>query len=297
MAMAVPRFARDRVAQWTEAGEGCVTISSALFPDSGTCDLTPSMRTILDLCDGQRSLSAVYALYAASSSEPPPLDRARADVNELLKSLDRVGLIDWMTGANPFVDDRLAYGWTGQSGTRYRVCGERDLDEITGFLRLFGIPEPAGDETPFPTHHLPISSSRIQYLDVAVRNKIFEFFEVFFFGYQADQPVILLSFISCHPRNKLRCGSLGLVLVRPDVSDPDLLIEEIADFACQRVNSHALGENTKMRMIIPADDSDRDQRVRVAKAMRFEHQVTLEDELGCGCHAELWDRCVPPEAD
>lgn len=292
MSVAVPLFSRDRLAQWRLEREQYVTISSRSFPERGTFVVNPSARRIMDLCDGKRPLDVIYEEFRASFQNPPSPEQAGEDVNDVLRSLDKLGLIEWVTGVNPFSSDRLADSWTAPSGITYQVCGERDLEAINAFLPLFGISNDAGGE-PLPVHYFPVTSSRNEYIDVAIRNKVFESFETYFLGWRGERPVVLLSVISSHPRSRLHCGSVGVVLILPEVVDGMAVAREIADFACERLNRYSAGDNTKIRMVFPKDSPNRKGLLELAFAMGFEHKATLRDEMGYGMDAELWDRWLP----
>jgi pyrroloquinoline quinone biosynthesis protein D len=70
----------------------------ALFPE-GMLQLNPTGAAILDLCDGQRSLTEITAALAEKFKAPPGV--LDADVAEYLNRLRHRGLVRWDEAAPP----------------------------------------------------------------------------------------------------------------------------------------------------------------------------------------------------
>lgn len=275
--LAKPKFMWDSVAYKREEKEGHLTIVSQNAPDLGSFVLNPTAQRVVELADGERSLSQVYAEFASTYDEVTP-EAVKGDVNELLRQLGRLGLICWEGGRNPFLRVTPEVVIEDEASDLVAVLAtESHLREIGDYLMTaLGDPEP-DDKLIIKS---PVLFHLADYSDLVIRNKIFQFMEFFGLIRKGDETVGLCAVIASLPQSNSRIAHLMLLILDEEV---DLGAgARLIHRALSRLNEYVATTNYKVRCYLAEEQRKSPVIMRLLTAIGFKEESLLKDEIGPG---------------
>lgn len=275
--LAKPKFMWDSVAYKREEKEGHLTIVSQNAPDLGSFVLNPTAQRVVELADGERSLSQVYAEFASTYDEVTP-EAVKGDVNELLRQLGRLGLICWEDGRNPFLRVTPEIVIEDKASDLVAVLAtESRLREIGDYLMTaLGDPEP-DDKLIIKS---PVLFHLADYSDLAIRNKIFQFVEFFGLIREGGETAGLCAVIASLPQSNSRTAHLTLLILdeKVDLGAGARLIHR----ALSRLNEYVATTNYKVRCYLTEEQAKSPVIMRLLTAIGFKEEGLLKDEIGPG---------------
>lgn len=276
--VAKPRFMWDIVDYHREEKDGYLNLISRNAPSMGSYMLNPSARRVVDLANGERSMSQIYAEFAATY-EGVTVEMVKEDVNEVFRQLGHIGLICWEGGYNPLIrvpkevkliDDK--------SNLEAILAEESHIREISEYLEsTLGTPESSGRLIV----KSPVLFNNADYTDLAIRSKLFNYQEFFCLFRRYNQTVGLFGVITSPVQLSSRTAHLSILILDEGVDRKDCA--RLLKRALNQMNDYVISKNFKVRCYLAQNQWELPSLMQFLCDIGFKEEGVLKDEMGPGC--------------
>ena len=180
------------------------------------------------------------------------------------------------------------------SGILASVATEKDIDDITNFLRLFGFPRSdskTANEVPFYANPaLPFGA----YSETEVRSHLFHYTAAFFMLRKNGMLSALLIFRFPLPQFSNKSVMMDLILsVYGGRTDPSFL-SELMNFACNCLPRISIVECTKVKGLVLKDSLECNTMCEWFTKNGFVKESILSDEFGPKKDVVIFSRWLAP---
>ncbi|MDK2954458.1 MAG: hypothetical protein PWQ27_1841 [Kosmotoga sp.] len=181
-----PRFIEENLVYKRKEENGSLVFLSRRHPETQQLQLNDTARFIAELCNGKNSVGRIVKKIL-EEYQGATRDRVVQDVINILHSLWRLGLIEWKK-ENPLIS--LYYTKKVDNYT-FRVLTEDEAVAIVNKLKNV-------------LHYVnPYINEETSYSELAIRQKVFAFTEVFFSLFDKGHESMVISF-SGFPGTRVR---------------------------------------------------------------------------------------------
>jgi hypothetical protein len=287
-----PTFDQEQISYRREEKGGHISVLFEETPELNTQLLNPTMKLIIDMCDGSSSMTEIQAkmkgLFPDVSAET-----IENDVMKALVLMDRYALLTW-DPESPFIPETKRVTRSFPGGITVVRALEDDFKKIIALIEACDLVEVTCEKEQQHKRRRKayftdaMMANPALFHPVVLRRRIFNFQETFYLAHQDGQIVGCLSVLTEFPAKK--CSHVNLILFRDGI-DPETYLPPLLETAFFHLEKDELklkiGLNTAMKNF--------DQITSILSKASFEEEARLMDEYDFGVHECIYARRICKE--
>lgn len=263
-----PVFKKENLLYEREEKKGFITAIPKYHPETRELVINQTGRMILKLCDGKTTMEGIVEKM---HNKFPQIEKEKIskDVMTILSQYSRLRIIEWM-GGNPFLwrkETPLGDDYTAM------IAQEDDLSLLKKFIdeNLFQ-QEKINNKKELFFYKSPFISY-LDYHELSIRAKIFNFIEEFFLLFKKDKLYGIISISPPLPKQPFSIATINFVVV------PLTLWKEFFKYAYDILPFISISRITKL---IIYESSQKRIALEFKEALLkegFEEEAILQDEI------------------
>ncbi len=268
----IPIYNKSNLEFYREENRGNILLISKYHPELKEIILNGTTKEILELCDGEKTIEGVIE-QMKSKYPSVSKDRITQDVKNILANMSRMMVVEWKE-ENPFLflkEEML------DEEHFLRVGVEEDIDLIIDFIErneLFSNSVKEGT-----SYVCPYKGKR-EYIDIALRQKIFNYNEDFFFITKDEKIVGMISIQL--PVNPSKAAVINLLKC------PVKYLDKFLDYAFFTLPSISISEITKIKILEDESRIIDTEFKEILLKKGFKEEGLLVNELEFGSKVKTW---------
>jgi len=287
-----PTFDQQQISYRREEKEGHLSVLFEETPELNTQLLNPTMKMIIDMCDGSMSTADIQ-LKMRSLFPDIPSETIENDVMKALVLMDRYALLTW-DPASPFIPETKRVTRSFPGGITIVRALEDDFKRIIELIEACDLVEVTCEKQQQrkrrrkPYYAQAMMSNPALFHPVVLRRRIFNFQETFYLAQQNEEIVGCLSVLTEFPAKK--CSHVNLILFREGV-DPETYLPPLLETAFLHLEKDEL----KLKIGLNTAATNFDQITGILTAASFVEEARLKDEYDFGVHECIYARHICSE--
>ena len=284
-----PLFDQSQISYQREEKDGHISVLFDETPELNTQLLNPTMKLIIDLCDGVNSMEHIQSkmkkLFPEVSAET-----IENDVMKALVLMDRYALLKW-DPESPFVPENKRVRASFPAGFTVTRAMEDDIKKVIHLIDACELVEVALDCNAKPRKRRKawfadsMMSNPAMFHPVILRRRIFNFQETFWIVEKDGETLGCLSLITEFPVKK--CSHVNLILFRDGVEPADYL-PALLDTAFANLEK----DEVKLKMALNSAARNFDEITALLRGSGFVEEARLKDEYDIGVSECIYARHV-----
>lgn len=267
-----PLFKKENLLYERKEKEGFWTVMPKYHPETRELVINHTARGILELCNGKRDIKEIAERM---HDKFPQIEKEKilTDAMTIISQFSRLGIIEWI-GENPFLwrketplfDDFMAM-----------IAQEEDILMIKKFIDESIFQQNKPDDKSFFFYKSP-SISSLDYHEVSLRAKIFNFIEEFFLLFKGDELYGIVSISPPLPKQFSSVATINFIAV------PFNLFSEFFKFAYEVLPLISISKITKIILLFTNQEDISLEFKEVLLKEGFKEEAFLQHEIDFSVH-------------
>ena len=270
-----PMFQKKNVWYEREEKEGFWTYTSAVHPETRELIINATSKEILSLCDGRRFLGDIEKEI---KSRYPEVDfkKIKFDVDSVIASFSRLGLIEWVGGDNPFLYKKEE---PISRDISLMIAQENDINRIIKFIESSSSLN-SNDYFCYRSPTIPPND----YRELALRQKLFFYAEEFFLLLNKGEIIGLIS-IGMQPGLSSTTATIKLIF------SPKEYFVRLLHYAQDNAPIISIMDFIKLRLFELTKNQLNPELKKLLLKEGYAKEGILKNEFGFGNDVEMLAYC------
>ncbi|MEW6379401.1 MAG: PqqD family protein [bacterium] len=265
-----PIFKKENLIYEREEKDSNWTILPKFHPETRELIINRTAKEVLMYCDGTRTIEEIVKAMK-DKYQNAAIELIRNDVHNTLASFSRLMIIQW-ENENPFLFKRERII---SDETFFRIGVEEDILEIKAFIEKSGISEKKLEQKENSELFL-YRSSLIdpinEYSEVAMRQKMFRYYEDFFIYFNKKEILSLISIALPMPPNQ--AASFNLVIAKKSI------LKDLLRYSADNLPFISVFKIRKIKLYEDMNEKLSPEFEKIFVDEGYKQEGILRDELG-----------------